>query len=183
MMALRSFALMPLVALMIVVAGCGGGGDKGGTTGAAAVTVSAEPLSTSIKASANSNCRQMTRGAEALARGPARLGTGKYSSNLDQLLNGFIRPGIPLFERLSDQQRALEPQADNPGFTRYADLFDPIVVLAQQMLRAGPVNTNEGVRLNRLLTHVTIEQRREAQALGLSDCAVDLQKIVTSAYQ
>jgi hypothetical protein len=174
-------ALFALIAVAVMV-GCGGGGSDS-TTAAATATVDLTPLSGSTAAQADANCREMTRGAEALARGPARLGTGKYSSNLDQLLRGFIHPGIPLFQRLASQQRALEPQADNEGFNQYVDFFDPIVVLAQQMLRAGSVNTGEGVRLNRLLTHVTIEQREQAQALGLTECAVDLQKIVTSAYQ
>jgi hypothetical protein len=178
-----------LAALAAVVAialgpGCGGGGggDDAGTV-TTATTAGPAPLPTSTRARADSNCRELVHGAEALARGPARLGTLKYSSNLDQLLRGFIRPGIPLYARLASQQRALEPEANNPSFSRYVDFFDPIVVLAQQMIRAGSMNVREGIRLNRLLTQVTLEQRQEARALGLRDCAVDLQKIVTSAYR
>lgn len=183
MMPLRSLALtLPVLIAIVLGAGCGGGGgdDNAATT---TTTTSTVPLSASTKARADSNCQELVRGAEALARGPARLGTGQYSSNLDQLLRGFIRPGIRLFERLAGQQRALEPEAENPGFNRYVDFFDPIVVLAQQSVRAGTANEDEGIRLNRLLTHVTIEQRQQAQALGLKQCAVDLQKIVTSAYR
>jgi hypothetical protein len=183
MTALRSIGLALAAMIAIAIgAGCGGGGGDESSV-ATTATTSLAPLSAPMRARADSNCRELVRGAEALARGPARLGTGQYSSNLDQLIRGFIRPGIALFERLASQQRALEPEADNTGFNRYVDFFDPIVVLAQQSVRAGTQNVDEGIRLNRLLTHVTIEQRLQAQALGLKDCAVDLQKIVTSAYQ
>jgi hypothetical protein len=122
-------------------------------------------------AEANANCRQMLAAVKQLAKGVLSRG---YSSNLELTTEGFAKPGIDLVRREAKQQQSLQAVAANPHFTLYAELFDPIIVLAEQRLRAG--RAGEVARsqlLQDLLTSLGAEQRDAAHLAGLRDCDVD----------
>lgn len=188
MSARRAAGIAVSACLFLAVAGgCGGGGGDSSTASTPASRLSTGEVPLEVATKANANCAAMIRSAKALAAGPARLGSGRYKGNLDQVTLGFIRPGIPIFERLGEQQRSLEAQAHNEHFARYVELFDPTIVLAQEWLQsthgARVFDKTELLRLSGLLTQVTTEQRQDAKAAGLDGCTVNFGDIVTSSYR
>lgn len=162
--------LLAAVLSASALAACGGDDDS--TTPAAAAKRALVPTTApAVVARANANCRQMLRQVKAVARRSLRH---SYANTLEMVTEGLAKPGLHLVKRVAERQQALERIADNPGFNRYADLFDPIIVLAEQRVRAGQeLDVPTAERLQVSLTALGEEQRRAARSAGLDDCGVD----------
>lgn len=161
-------------ALAIVASGCGGSDAPNDQPSATA------GLPAAVATTANSNCRYLRREAEAIGKGalagydPARA--------LQVTTERLVKPSISLLERVARRQQALEPKADDSWFDLYANLFDPIVVTAQERLRAGRANDYGRSReLEEQLTSLGLEQKAAARHAGLRDCNVDFQHILLSS--
>ena len=164
MSAPRWSVLLAVVASGLILASCGGGGDSGVRTAGA-------KASPEVIARANVNCRQMLRNVKRVAK---RVLNHGYPSALALINEGFVKPGISLIKGVAKRQQTLEHAADDPRFDLYANLFDPIIVLAEQRLRAGQTEDRaQSLKLQDLLTSLGQEQRQAARLAGLHDCDVD----------
>jgi hypothetical protein len=130
-------------------------------------------------ARANANCRQMLRGVRHLAKGVLSSG---YTNTLELTTEGFAKPGIRLVKREARRQQALRPAIADPRFSLYAELFDPIIVLAEQRLQAGQAREiARSQLLQDLLTGLGAEQRQAARNAGLRACNVDFLEAMIQA--
>lgn len=153
---------MLLAAVAIsALAACGGGGGQADQSAA----------SPHVLAKANANCRQMLHAVKQLAKGVLNSG---YANTLELTTEGFAKPGIALVRREAQRQQALQHTADDPHFSLYAELFDPIIVMAEQRLHAGQAREiAQAQLLQDLLTSLGAEQREAARRAGLRDCGID----------
>ncbi|MGB7588492.1 MAG: hypothetical protein WBM00_07270, partial [Solirubrobacterales bacterium] len=128
---------------------------------------------------ANANCRQMLRAVKHLAKGVLSSG---YANTLELTTEGFAKPGIRLVKREARRQQALQAAAADPRFSLYAELFDPIIVLAEQRLQAGQAREiARSQLLQDLLTSLGAEQRQAARGAGLRACNVDFLEAMIQA--
>jgi hypothetical protein len=157
-------------AVSLSLAGCGG--DESEPT-----PTPPPEASPAAKARANANCRAFRSEVEAIGRSALR------DADLTQVLTeGLVRPSIPALKRIGARQQALMTEADSPSFALYANLFDPIIVLAQERLRLGRASELAGSReIEKLLTELGLEQMAAARQAGLRDCNVDFQSILLSS--
>jgi hypothetical protein len=164
---LATIAVLALTGL----SSCGGGDDASSSKRAAAPIVRPERVPAAVVARANRNCRQMLRDVKRVGRAAVRT---EYSNTLELATEGFAKPGLRLMRWLAKRQQALEPSAGNTRFSAYADLFDPIIVLAKQGLSAGRAgDRSRSEQLRDLLTGLGEDQREAARRAGLRDCDVD----------
>jgi len=168
----RTTALCLLIAaLILVAAGCGGSDTDGGDA------PSATPPA--VVAKANATCRYFFRATQRLGQGA--LAGFSPTRALEITTERLVRPSIPLLKRVAKRQQALKPMANNARFDLYADLFDPMIVIAQDRVRAGRAGDYEQSRnLEELLTELGVEQVDVARRAGLRDCTVDFQRVLLS---
>jgi hypothetical protein len=157
----------------LVLSACGGGGD------ATKPNTEAPAVPAAVLAHADANCR-------AFLHETKRIATGALASPpanaLELTTERLVKPSIPLLERIADRQQALEPAAHDPQFDLYANLFDPVVVLAHERLVAGQEGDYPRSReLEEMLTDLGLEQRDAARGVGLNDCDVDFQHVLLSS--
>lgn len=164
----QTTAALVAVVAMVALASCGGSGE---TAPSAA--------SQRALAHANTNCRQMLRAVRHLAKGVLSSG---YTNTLELTTEGFAKPGIRLVKREAEQQQALQAAVADPRFSLYAELFDPIIVLAEQRLDAGQAREiARSELLQNLLTSLGAEQRQAARNAGLRACNVDFLEAMIQA--
>jgi hypothetical protein len=179
MSASRIAHLAVIAALALIgLCSCGGGDDA--PSQRAATIAPPEEVPAAVVTQANRNCRQMLRDVKQVGRAAIR---GDYSDTLELATEGFAKPGLRLMRGLAKRQQALEPSADSARFSVYADLFDPIIVLAKQGLSAGRADDRaRSQQLRDLLTGLGEDQQQAARRAGLRDCGVDfLDALVRSA--
>jgi hypothetical protein len=170
MKAARIGLLAAIVALALgSLSSCGS--DDAASTERAVTSRQPSGLPADVAARANRSCRQMLRDVKRAGRAATRV---NYSSTLELATEGFAKPGLRLTKALAARQQALEPAAGDARFSAYADLFDPIIVLGEQGLRAGRANDRaRSEELRDLLTGLGEDQREAARRAGLRDCSVD----------
>jgi hypothetical protein len=158
----------------LLLAACGGG-----TTEEAAPT-RAKPLPAAVVARADANCRYFLRATKRI--GERALAEPRPTTVAELTTERLVKPSIPLLERVAKRQQALEQSADDPRFARYAELFDPIVVLAGERLASGRAgDTFRSRELEELLTTLGLDQRQAVRELGLGECDLDFQRILLSS--
>jgi hypothetical protein len=158
-----ALAIAAMVCAIALVA-CGGGG---GETEASAPS----PAARGAVAQANANCREMLRDVRRLAKGVLSSG---YHNTLELTTEGFAKPGMKVLRDIARRQQALAPVVDDPRFDLYVGFFNPIIVLAEQRLRAGQTeDLATALNLQDRLTTLGIEQGLAAENAGLPDCEVD----------
>jgi hypothetical protein len=155
----------------LLISACGSDGDS--------AERSEGKIPAAVVARANANCRELRRETTQIGRAvPGNLPPGTLALTTDLL----VKPSIPVLERAADRQQALKPAAGNLSFDLYADLFDPIVVLAQKRLAAGETGDFMASKgFDAMLTDFGLEQRRVAQLAGLRDCGIDFEHVLVSA--
>jgi len=163
----RAVASLALAA--VLVGGCGGGDGS---------AESSKPRPATARR-AEAACRDFRREVEGIARGAL---ANPPSTTAELMTERLVRPSIPALERIARRQQALEPAMANAQFDLYAGLFDPIVVLAQERLRAGRASElSRSKETERMLTELGVEQRAIARLLGLHACDVDFQHVLISS--
>lgn len=168
----RRLALILAVSAGLLLSACGGGGENNQSG-------KAGKLSTTVVAHANAACRDFLREIRQIAEGAL---ASPPNNVLELTTERLVKPSIPVLERVAARQQALEPAARDPRFDVYAELFDPIIVLAQQRLTAGREADYTSSRgLENMLTDLGLEQRAIARGLGLTDCDVDYQHVLLSS--
>lgn len=162
----RWVTLMTVAMIGLVSLGsCGGGSGDGRELS------TPSPAARKAIARANANCREMLRDVRQLAKGVLSSG---YHNTLELTTEGFAKPGMNVLRRIARRQQALAPAVDDPRFDLYAGFFDPIIVLAEQRLRAGQAeDLATSLNLQDRLTTLGIEQGLAAHSAGLPDCEVD----------
>ena len=171
----RWIAVLVVAVLGLVVLSSCGGGDRSTTTTGGGEGGEERPTSTAVPpagiSQADANCREMLRGVEGIA---ARARSGAYGSTLAMVTEGLAKPATQLMKRMARRQRSLQSTVDDPQFDLYVHFFDPIIVLAEQRVRAGQsLEVARSERLQGLLTNLGDEQRLAARRAGLRDCEVD----------
>jgi hypothetical protein len=167
----RATVLTALLATLLISA-CGGG-DGGGSTAVEAKTPPA------IRAKANAVCRDFLRETRQLGKGAL---TNPPSTTLELTTERLVKPSIPLLESAARRMQALEPAAKNPLFDLYANLFDPIIVLAEKRLAAGRAgDAVEAEDIEAALANLGLEQRRAARLVGIDKCDVEYQHVLLSS--
>jgi hypothetical protein len=136
-------------------------------------------------ARANANCRDFLRGIHEIGKGAL-----KGEGNIPELATeNLVKPSIPLLERVARRQQAVARESGDPRLQLYADLFDPIIVLAQRRLHIGRLAERAGQgeevlrarEVEELLSQLGLEQRQAAREAGLSDCDLDFEhELLTS---
>jgi hypothetical protein len=164
-------ALAAAALLALLLAACGGGGEDHAERSETVARVSP-----AIRAKANANCRYLLRETKRIGRDAVK---GVPASTFELATERLVKPSISLLERVADRQQALEPAAHSPLFDLYANLFDPIVVLAQKRLRVGQAGDYPGSKqIEETLTDLGLEQRHFARLAHLGDCDLDFQHIL-----
>jgi hypothetical protein len=167
-------ALMLTLAAMIaslLLPACGGEGNAADSTPAEAT-----PSPAAI-AAANANCRHFLRETRRIGR--EALHNEPPATTLEMTTERLVKPSIPLLETIADRQQALEKKAHSPVFSLYANLFDPIIVLAQNRLRTGRAEDyTRSKQIEERLTDLGLEQRHFARLANLPDCDLDFQHIL-----
>jgi hypothetical protein len=166
----RAAAAVGLLCLL-ALGSCGGGNGGDSGTGAQEEGKATPQGESAALEQADANCRQMLRDVEKIAvkaRGAA------YGTSLVTVTESLAKPATRLVKQVAGRQRALVPAVDDPQFHLYVHLFDPIVVLAEERVRAGQAEDAErSQQLQYLLTNLGDEQRLAAHRAGLRECEVD----------
>jgi hypothetical protein len=156
----------------LLLAGCGGSSEEARTE-----TVAKVPPA--VLAQANANCRYLLRETRRIGR---KAVTGAPASTLELATERLVKPSISVLERVADRQQGLESVAHSSLFDLYANLFDPIVVLAQKRLSVGQAGDyTDSKQIEEMLTDLGLEQRRYARLARLKDCDLDFQHILLTS--
>jgi hypothetical protein len=112
------------------------------------------------------------RSIEAIQRLNLAPSTGAHANILTPTTEGLVKPGIPILAREAAQLRALRPRPDDADLQTYLGIFDPVLVLAEQRLRAGENNPDPAVanRLENLISGLEDDQARLAHGFGFRYC-------------
>ena len=170
-------ALAVLCLAVLSLSACGEADDAGSTTQVKSATHSKVPAD--VLARANSTCREFRQEI-------ARIGNGVLAdpafNTLELTTERLVKPSIPLLEQTAARQQALEPAAGNPQFKLYADLFDPVIVLAQRRLSVGRAEDYvQSKQIEEMMTDLGLEQMKAARGAGLDQCDVDFQHVLLSS--
>jgi hypothetical protein len=168
---LAALAAGAFAALALMACGGGGGSSSGATSG----SLDSGPVPAPIAARAEANCRDLVARTKRLTNGVLL----RYGSVLEARTKGIARPGLPLVQGIARRQQALSAQTDNQTFKRYTSLFDPLIVIGQQLLAAGLAQDLQRSRnLEGLLAGIGVEQKQAARAAGLHACVIDFPHLV-----
>lgn len=176
MIAARRLAPIVVASALLLATGCGG------RDGATPEGTAASPA---LIARANATCRYFLHEIRVLGKGVLREIADIPRLTTERL----VKPSIPLLERVARRQQAVARLAHDPQISLYADLFDPIIVLAQRRLRIGraaerPGHAQDvlrGQEVERLMSDLGLEQRVAAREAGLSACNVDFEHVLLTS--
>lgn len=179
-----SLATIAVAAIVLLApAGCGGDGNE---EAGDAQAQQEQRASAAVLARANANCRRFLRDAQVVAAEAFSSGEGNL---IELATEHVVKPSIPLLERVAQRQQALARSAGDPRLSLYADLFDPIIVLAEERLRSGQAAIREGggpeIQRSReiedLMTELGADQRQAARDAGLPACTADFRKALVAS--
>ncbi len=165
----------------IVVAlfgGCGGS-DETLTRSAAGAIESSEhqPVPRIDRAQylkrAEAICSRSAHEIHALGRALPRVfsQSGSYQK---AITNGLVRPGIEILNTEAARLRSLGPAPSSRESEVFLGLFDPIIELAHERLRAGNSGDPEHARtLELMIASLEDEQSAAARGLGLHACSLE----------
>jgi hypothetical protein len=176
---LRGPVALVLIALLgLTVGACGGGS----TTGSTKPVGSGDPAAAQALAKAEANCRLMLHEVQGLARGVLSQG---FKNNLQLVTIGFGRPGLQVARRTRARQQKLIGAIDSQAFATYVGLFDPILLFAQESIKAARIQDVVTVtNLKEKLITLGTEQAVVANEAGLPACEIDfLDAMVRAASQ
>jgi hypothetical protein len=169
-----------LLAALIAAAAIGGCGKSAGTgsepqaQGAHRSTAQAETAAE--RATYTSHAERICQGSVREARGlrvslPNAI-SHSFSAE-EGITKGLVEPGIEILSRESRQLRGLEPRPASASLERFLGLFEPIVTLSQQRLKAGEDhNLQRGHQLELLIAGLSHEQTDIAKRLGFKRCGI-----------
>jgi hypothetical protein len=138
-----------------------------------------------VLAQVNRNCRVLLRQTKKLGEGVLK-GSPEIQAMATERL---VKPSIPLLEKVAHRQQALARRAHDPQLNLYAELFDPLIVLAQLRLSSGleaerPGHQGEINRSRELegeMTGIVREQMAVAGQAGIPACNVDFEQVLLSS--
>jgi hypothetical protein len=172
-------ALVGGLLCLLALASCGGGSNA--TTTGTATTEEAVASRSAALERANANCKQLLHGVLRIAR---EAQGAAYGTSLVTVTEALAKPATRLTKGIARRQRALERAIDDPQFDLYVHLFDPIVVLAEERVRAGEAEeAARAEQLQNLLINLGAEQRLAARRAGLHDCEIDFFGTMVRAFE
>ncbi|HEU4393580.1 MAG TPA: hypothetical protein VFR04_08105 [Solirubrobacterales bacterium] len=178
----RAILIAAVVALSL--AGCGGGSEPSAPdpqAGSAAERPSTEAADAYL-AKADAICHEMVQ--DSLRMGAKFSESPPGGDPLTFTTEELVRPATVILERSARQLRALEPGSGADSFNAYVDLFDPIMSLARNRVRAGEAgDATRAHELELLLVDLSELQRPLAESAGLKACDVDFFQTFTSGTE
>lgn len=163
------------VALAVVACLLSGCGSGGGTTGESTVTAISPAKVKRQKHEADAICTRMVADAHRLGRKARSTGVDGYDSTLQFTTEGLIAPALPVVERSARELRVVTTGGDEPRLDAYVAMFDPILSLLIERVRAGRQGDGEQAHeLEEQLIELGGIQRTLAKEAGLKVCTVDL---------
>jgi hypothetical protein len=175
---MRPTILAAALLLILFAVGCGGDSGEGSST---SVPAASAPPAAAAARKAEAICLRMV--AESQRMG-ARFRAESPDLTRDALkltTENLIKPAIPVVESSSRQLRALRAEAESVHYDSYVSLFDPILAVLRERVKAGV--ERDGTRAHELelqLLDLTGLQRRLARLAGLDACDVDFIKTFAS---
>jgi hypothetical protein len=86
----------------------------------------------------------------------------------------LVAPALPILERSAARLRALEAEGDSLAFASYVSLFDPIVAVVRDRVKAGEAgDATRAHALELQMLDLGNLQREFAREAGLDTCDVD----------
>lgn len=86
---------------------------------------------------------------------------------------GLVKPGIEILDREAVNLRSLQPRPKSAQLEIFLGLYDPIIALARERLKAGLASERERARsLELLIASLSDEQSAAARRFGFRTCAV-----------
>jgi hypothetical protein len=161
-----------LVVLASILAGCGSGG--GSSTGA--TTTTSVPAATAAHQGreAEAVCAKMVNNATRLGKKAFAIDPSRYASSLEFTTEALIAPSLPVVEGSARELRAIIITGAEPKLGAFVNLFDPILALLQDRVRAGRQgNSEEAHEVEQQLIELGQIQRTLAKEAGLKSCDVD----------
>jgi hypothetical protein len=164
-----------LTALALVGCGSGGSGDEASTGGTAAAAPS-PAVSNRQAHEVEKVCTQMAAEAQRLGRKVlATTHSDEYESPLEFTTEALIAPAVPVIEARAAELRAIRGAAAEPQLSAFVNLFDPILSLLEDRLRAGRQGDSDAAhKLELQLIDLGQVQHALAEEAGLKGCEVDL---------
>jgi hypothetical protein len=168
----RASLVLALLVCAALLAGCGsGGGDS--TAEATAPTVSAKDAARQRR-EAEAICTRLVGDAHSFAR-HAFDELSKYPNTLEFTTEALIAPALPVVERSARELREVRGEAADPQLSAYVAMFDPILSLLEERVRAGRRGDgNEAHQIEDQLIEFGAIQENLAREAGLKICAVSL---------
>jgi hypothetical protein len=161
--------LVPAVAAVLLLGGCGGGED-------ATTAEGPRPVDAAYAAKANAICAKAVAETRRIGRDFARAAIDPTTPNLLVVTTErLVKPGIRIRAEMAARLRALPPPDRGEETAQaYLDLFDPLEELARLRLRAGTEgDLEEAQRLEGLMQEMGEEQEAAARLAGLETCATN----------
>jgi hypothetical protein len=86
---------------------------------------------------------------------------------------GLVKPGIEILDREATSLRSLEPRPKSSQLEIFLGLYDPIIALANERLKAGLAHEPQRARsIELLIASLSEEQSVAARRFGFHACAV-----------
>jgi hypothetical protein len=173
---------IPWLSLIAVIAtaafsGCGGSNETSPRTASDASGRSAHRSAPRVDRTqylkrAEAICSRSTRDTRALGRKLPQV-FSRSSSAQEAITIGLVKPGIEILSRQASDLRGLGPAPNSRALKVYLGLFDPIIALARERLRAGTADEPERAHsLELMISGLGNEQSAAARRFGLRACSV-----------
>lgn len=165
----------PIIAAVLAVlllSGCGGGSGTTTTEPASGVADRGVTRDAYV-AKADRICSGMIADAVRMGVRFRKIAVVKVNA-LTLTTDRLVEPAQPILERSARRLRALEPMPADVKFESYVTLFDPIVSIVRERIRAGDAgDSTRAHELELLMVDLSEIQRRLAHEAGLQACDVD----------
>jgi hypothetical protein len=163
------------VALAVVASLLGGCGSGGGSSSVS--TTASTPAADAARQAreADAICTRMVVDAHRLGRKARTVDPSEYADTLDFTTEALIAPALPVIERSARELRAVRGMGDKPQLDAYVGMFDPILSLLIERVKAGRHgDTQQAHEIEEQLIEFGAIQKTLAKEAGLKACTVDL---------
>ena len=161
-----------LAVVASLLGGCGSGGGSSSATTAASIPAADVARQTR---EADAICKRMVVDAHRLGREATSRDPSAYGDTLDFTTEALIAPAVPVVERSARELRAVRGTGGVPQLDAYVAMFDPILSLLVERVRAGRRgDSQQAHEIEEQLIEFGGIQKTLAKEAGLKACTVDL---------
>lgn len=164
------WSLTVLVLFTLALNGCGGGSE---TTAQDAQAEPQEGNAQTYVEEADRICVGMVAESRRMAVRFSRLSDPGLSA-LALTTKELVAPALPILERSAGRMRVLAGRSDILALESYASLYDPIVAVVRERVRAGEAGDEARAHALELqMLDLSALQRKLAREAGLQSCDID----------